>query len=282
MDDATLQSHLRTIDDQGYTVVEIEPDLNKRLVDTVNRLEEELDIQPKMNRAEGYNTKRIYNLLAKDPAFWEMPAHDAVLPVVTNLIDRWAILSGTTAMNIGPGEELQGMHTDEGNITLPRPRQPLMAVTIWALSDFTADNGATRIVPGSHKADREPRADEIDDAIPAEMPAGSVMIMHGGMWHCGGPNTTEDQWRMGANIQYCVGWMRGQQNHYLSLQPETVQAMPKRLQQLAGFGLHKGAMGHIDGASPGAVVGATETSQQAYQYTEKRTIQGQVSTVASD
>lgn len=274
MDQSTLDRHLKTIDDQGYTVVEVGSDLNKRLVDTVDRLEAELDVQPQMNRAEGFNTKRIYNLLSKDRVFWEMPAHEQVLPIVTSLIDKWAILSGTTAMNIGPGEELQGMHTDEGNITIPRPRQPLMSVAIWALSDFTADNGATRIVPGSHKADREPRPDEIGDAIPAEMPAGSVMIMHGGLWHCGGPNTTENEWRMGANIQYCVGWMRGQQNHYLAIPPEEVQAMPKRLQQLAGFALHKGAMGHIDGVSPGMVVGAEETSQRAYQYTEKRTIQG--------
>ena len=278
MDQIELDHHLKTIDDQGFTIVEIEPELTRRIVETVSRLEEELAIEPQRNRAEGFNTKRIYNLLSKDPVFWKMPAHENVLPIVTNLIDKWAILSGTTAMNIGPGEELQGLHSDEGNVSLPRPRQPLMAVTIWALTDFTAENGATRVVPGSHKADREPRSDETEDAIAAEMPAGSVMIMHGGTWHCGGPNTTEDQWRMGANIQYCVGWMRGQQNHYLGLQPETVQAMPKRLQQLAGFGLHKGAMGHIEGKSPGAVVGAAETAQRAYQYSEKRSIQGQPTT----
>jgi ectoine hydroxylase-related dioxygenase (phytanoyl-CoA dioxygenase family) len=276
MDQIELDHHLKTIDDQGFTIVEIEPELTRRIVETVSRLEEELAIEPQRNRAEGFNTKRIYNLLSKDPVFWKMPAHENVLPIVTNLIDKWAILSGTTAMNIGPGEELQGLHSDEGNVS--RPRQPLMAVTIWALTDFTAENGATRVVPGSHKADREPRPDETEDAIAAEMPAGSVMIMHGGTWHCGGPNTTEDQWRMGANIQYCVGWMRGQQNHYLGLQPETVRAMPKRLQQLAGFGLHKGAMGHIEGKSPGAVVGAAETAQRAYQYSEKRSIQGQPTT----
>jgi ectoine hydroxylase-related dioxygenase (phytanoyl-CoA dioxygenase family) len=275
MDSADIERHLATINEQGYTIVEIEPELNQRLVDTVNRLQSELDVVPKMNRAEGYNTKRMYNLLAKDRAFWEMPTHDNVLPIVTRLIDRWAVLSGTTAMNIGPGEQLQGMHSDEGNITIPRPRQALMAVTIWALTEFTAENGATRLVPGSHLADREPRPDEIEDAIAAEMSAGSVLIMHGGMWHCGGPNTTADQWRMGANIQYCVGWMRGQQNHYLSLPAEEVRAMPKRLQQLAGFGLHKGAMGHIDGVSPGAVIGAAATSRQAYEYSENRSIQGE-------
>ena len=117
-------------------------------------MEDELDIRPKRNRAEGYNTRRIYNLLAKDRAFWEMPVHERVLPLVTGLLDKWALLSGTTAMNIGPGEDLQGMHTDEGNITLARPHPAMMVVTIWALTDFTAENGATRLVPGSHKADR--------------------------------------------------------------------------------------------------------------------------------
>lgn len=269
MEARDVEAHLATIAEQGYTVVDIEPELTTRLRNTVTRLEDELGVEPRMNQAEGFNTKRMYNLLAKDRAFWEMPVHGQVLPIVEGLLDRRAILSGTTAMNIGPGEKLQGLHSDEGNITVPRPRMAMMAVTIWALSDFTADNGATRIVPGSHLADREPRPDEIDDAIAAEMPAGSVMIMHGGLWHCGGPNTTSDQWRMGANIQYCLGWMRGQQNHYLGLPAEDVREMPKRLQQLAGYGLHRGAMGHIDGSSPGAVVGAAETTKRAYAYSEK-------------
>jgi ectoine hydroxylase-related dioxygenase (phytanoyl-CoA dioxygenase family) len=274
MSGPTIEQHLATIDRQGYTIVQIEPDLTRRLAATVRRLEDELDIRPRRNRAEGYNTRRIYNLLAKDRAFWEMPVHEQVLPLVTGLLDKWALLSGTTAMNIGPGEDLQGMHTDEGNITLARPHPAMMVVTIWALTDFTAENGATRLVPGSHKADREPRADETADAIAAEMPAGSVLVMHGGTWHCGGPNSTTDQWRMGANIQYCLGWMRTQQNHYVGLAPETVAEMPKRLQQLLGFGLHKGAMGHVDGVSPGAVIGAADTTQRAYQYSETRSIQG--------
>ncbi len=270
----TVEQHLKTIDEQGFTIVQIEPELNRRLADTVKRLEDELDVQPKMNRAEGYNTKRMYNLLAKDRAFWEMPVHHRVLPLVNGVLDKWALLSGTTAMNIGPGEDLQGMHTDEGNITLPRPHAAMMVVTIWALSDFTAENGATRLVPGSHRADREPRPDEVEDAIAAEMPAGSVLVMHGGTWHCGGPNTTADQWRMGANIQYCVGWMRTQQNHYVGIPPEQVAEMPKRLQQLLGYGLYRGAMGHVEGLSPGAVIGAEATTQRAYQYAESRSIQG--------
>jgi len=172
-------------------------------------------------------------------------------------------------MNIGPGEELQGLHSDDGNVTVPRPHLAMMATTIWAIDDFTADNGATWIVPGSHRAEREPTADDNGDAIPAEMEAGSVLIMNSSLWHCGGPNTTRSAWRRGANVQYCLGWMRGQQNHYLSLPAHEVRAMPKRLQQLCGYALHKGALGHIDGMSPGAVVGAAETTKRAYEYAER-------------
>ena len=267
MDAATLDRHLATIDEQGYCIVEnaIEPELLREIRDTVARLEEELAVEPRGNRSEGFATKRMYNLLAKDDAFWQLPIHPNVLPFPERLLDPECILSGTTCMNIGPGEVHQGLHSDDGLVSVKRPRIPFMVTTIWAFTDFTDDNGATRIVPGSHRFDHEPRKGEDVEHIAAEMPAGSVLIVNGGTWHCGGANTTADDWRLGISVQYAQGYLRQQQNQYYSLSSDQVRRMPKRLAELCGFSLYRGIMGHVDGASPASFLGADHDEARAYQ-----------------
>jgi ectoine hydroxylase-related dioxygenase (phytanoyl-CoA dioxygenase family) len=167
-------------------------------------------------------------------------------------------------MHIGPGEVHQGLHSDDGLVSVKRPRIPFMVTTIWAFTDFTDENGATRIVPGSHKFDHEPRKGEHIEHIPAEMKAGSVLVVNGGTWHCGGANTSKDEWRLGISVQYCQGYLRQQQNQYYSLSPDDVRAMPQRLAALCGFSLYKGIMGHVDGASPGRYLGASDVDEIAY------------------
>ena len=167
-------------------------------------------------------------------------------------------------MDIGPGERLLGLHADDGFFKIGRPHRPMMSTTIWALTDFTADNGATRIVPGSHRDPGHPEPDDDSIAIAAEMPAGSVMIMDSQLWHCGGPNTTDDDWRLGLNVQYVRGFFRTQQNQYLSIPHEQVPTYPQRLRELLGFELYRGIMGHVDGVSPAAALGATSTNPNAY------------------
>ena len=266
MDAATFSQHLDTIEEQGYCIIEnaIEPNLVEEVRTSVARLEDELNIEPRGNRAEGFATKRMYNLLDKDRVFWNLPVHSNVLPFAEHLLDEECLLSGTTCMNIGPGEVHQGLHSDDGLVNVQRPRIPFMVTTIWAFSDFTADNGATRIVPGSHKFDHEPRKGQEVEHIPAEMETGSVLVVNGGTWHCGGANNTDSDWRLGVSVQYCQGYMRQQQNQYYSLSPEDVKAMPQRLAALCGFTLYKGIMGHVDGASPGRFLGAGHADEIAY------------------
>lgn len=266
MDQTALEKHLGTIEDQGFCIVEnaIPPNLLQRIRDAVARLEEELEVGPRNNPAEGFSTKRMYNLLDKDRVFWELPIHENALPFAEHLLDRECLLSGTTSMNIGPGERLQGLHSDDGLVTVPRPRIPFMVTTIWAITDFTDANGATRVVPGSHRFDHEPDYTKEYEHVPAEMPAGSILVVNGGTWHCGGANTSEDDWRLGLNVQYCQGWMRQQQNQYYALKPEDVREMPARLQQLCGFTLYRGIMGHVDGDSPGGFLGADRVAEVAY------------------
>ena len=257
MDDASIDRHLDRIATDGYTIVEgaIEPELTAGLRDTIRSLFERLDVQPRGNRAEGFATKRLYNLVPRNPIFQRLPVHDNVLPVVERLLEPECLLSGTTAMDIGPGEALQGLHADDGLFRIGRPHRPMMSTTIWALTDFTADNGATRLVPGSHREPGHPDPDDESVAIAAEMPAGSVLIMDSQLWHCGGPNTTEDEWRLGLNVQYVRGFFRTQQNHYLGVPPEQLASYSPRLRQLLGFELYRGIMGHVEGQSPAALLG---------------------------
>ena len=266
MDEIAISEHIRAIDDQGFTIVRdaIAPALVEELAAAIRLVSSQRGTVPRGNSAEGHATLRHYNLLAKDPVFQEMPVHENVLPVVERVLDRGCLLSGMTAIHIGPGEKLQPLHPDDLVMNVPRPHVPLMCVSMWALTDFTDANGATRYVPGSHKFDHAPDYSKQYETLPAEMPAGSVMIFHGSLWHGGGANCTEDGWRMGVNVQYCAGWVRTQQNPYLGIPPDVARGFSNRLLELCGFSLYKGIMGHVDGQSPGAVLGEARMAHTAY------------------
>ncbi|MEM7275061.1 MAG: phytanoyl-CoA dioxygenase family protein [Actinomycetota bacterium] len=262
MEPALIDDHLARIDADGFTIIQdaIEPELTAALRDTVRRCFDALGVEPKGNRAEGFATRRLYNLVPRDPVFRELPVHRNVLPLVESLLEPECLLSGTTAMDIGPGERLQGLHADDGLFRIGRPHRPMMATTIWALTEFTAENGATRVVPGSHREPGHPDPDDDGAAVAAEMPAGSVLVMDSQLWHCGGPNVTPDQWRLGLNVQYVRGFFRTQQNHYLSIPPDQLPDFSPRLRQLLGFDLYRGIMGHVDGRSPAAALGVDDDS----------------------
>lgn len=257
---------LQAIDDDGYVILEnaIDPALTAELRDALRHIFVELDVQPKGTRAEGFATKRLYNLVPRAEVFEILPMHPNVLPLVEQVLEPELLLSGTTAMDIGPSERLQGLHADDGFFKIGRPHRPMMVTTIWALTDFTAENGATRIVPGSHREPGHPQPDDNSRAIAAEMAAGSVMVMDSQLWHCGGPNTTADEWRLGLNVQYVRGFFRTQQNQYLSVPTDKIAGYPKRLRELLGYELYRGLMGHVDGQSPAAAIGADPDAKGAY------------------
>jgi ectoine hydroxylase-related dioxygenase (phytanoyl-CoA dioxygenase family) len=148
----------------------------------------------------------------------------------------------------------------------------MMVTSIWALTDFTADNGGTNYVPGSHRWESTPRPgvplpDDLD-VRSVEMAAGSVVVFHGSLWHGGGANTTSDEWRLGVNVQYCPGFVRQQQNPYLGIPAEVAATFPDRLLELLGYSLYKGIMGHVDGRSPGEVVFGERMAERAYRDAE--------------
>ncbi len=278
IDEPALTATLEAIDRDGFVVLDgvIEPDLVVILRDTIRRLQSELDVQVGESSFEGQFTRRMYNLLAKDPVFAAMPVHASVFPVVERLLDRDCLLSGMTAIDLGPGEVPQLMHGDDGIMSrhLQRPHAPMMVTSMWALTDFTAGNGGTWFVPGSHIRPDVPRPDgSLPDGVevrPLEMAAGSVMIFHGSLWHGGGANITTDEWRLGVNVQYCPGFVRQQQNPYFGIPVTTAESFSDQLLGLLGYRLYRGVMGHVDGRSPGEVVFGDRMAEVAYRDAESR------------
>ncbi len=250
-----LDDRLEEIRTQGYTVLEnvIEPPLVDALNAALDRLEAELGTVPGANPFEGHHTVRIYNLLARDPVFQAVPVHPAVLPVVEGVLDPGCLVSSLSSISIDPGETAQPIHADDTLIGLPRPHPPLVCNSMWALTDFTDENGATRIVPGSHRFATKPEYGSHPDSIPAEMPKGSVLVWNGSLWHGGGANRSRRR-RVGIAMNYCAGFIRQQENQQLGIPLALVKSFEPRLQELAGFGTYRHLMGHIDKGSPAQVL----------------------------
>jgi ectoine hydroxylase-related dioxygenase (phytanoyl-CoA dioxygenase family) len=247
-----LADHLERMKRDGFTVVEgaIEPSLVEALRDDIFRLERELAVAPATNIFEGTRTHRIYNLLARGTVYQQVPVHASVLPIVEGVLDRGCLVSSLSSIAIGPGETEQPLHADDQLIPLPKPHVSIICNTMWALTDFTIENGATRVVPGSHLADRSPLpfGEPVEFQF-AEMKAGSVLVFDGSIWHGGGANRTTER-RLGLAMNYCAGWMRQQENQQLGIPLDIARGFSERLRKLAGFGLYKKLLGHIDKCSP--------------------------------
>jgi ectoine hydroxylase-related dioxygenase (phytanoyl-CoA dioxygenase family) len=199
-------------------------------------------------------------LIARGPRFRDLVIHETMLSTIEAILGDGFLLSGTTSMHIGPGETNQRLHADDGMISLPRPHPATMVTTLWALSEFTKDNGATRLISGSHKeAAIAPDSDEDCTTLLAEMPAGAVLVLHGSTWHGGGPNTTGGATtgveRYGLSIQFVAGWCRQQQNLMLGTPREVVARYPRRLQELIGYSMYRNVMGHVDRNHPLGLLG---------------------------
>jgi ectoine hydroxylase-related dioxygenase (phytanoyl-CoA dioxygenase family) len=256
LDAATIEKHTATIDRDGFTILErvIEPGLVDALNEDLRHLETRFEITPANNSFEGARTLRVYNLLAFGKVYEAIPVHEQVLPVVEQVLDPGCLVSSISSITILPGETAQPIHADDQLIPLPKPHVPTVCNTMWALTDFTEANGATRVIPGSHTADRSPDYGAPYDSLPAEMPKGSVLVWHGSLWHGGGANQTEEP-RIGIAMNYCAGWIRQQENQQLGIPRETAAGFSPRLRRLAGYGIYSGLIGHIDKHDPVEMLG---------------------------
>src|ERR1700691_4294677 len=196
----------------------------------------------------GLLTRRTGSLIARSPSARRLVMHplalgttSEVLPQATNFQ-----LHLTQAIAIGPGQPAQAIHKDRWAFDFfPFPTgYEVQCNTIWALTDFTEANGATRIVLGSSTAD-DTQPFTQDDTEPAEMEKGSVLFYSGSVNHGGGANRT-DQVRIGLNITYNLAWLRQEENQYLATPSEIAQTLPVELLRLMGYDRGAYSLGYID------------------------------------
>lgn len=234
------------------------------------------------NPFEGLRTQRVYNLPALGRVFADLIEHPRVLAICDAFLAPNYLLTAAQAINIQPGEAAQALHFDDGFYPFPRPRRAFSFATIVAIDDFTAENGATEIIPGSHLW-----GDEVPDGVvtgddfaqrttygrgaadpenvlmrasrpqgakavalqPVVMPAGSVVVFAGTLWHRGGANRSNAP-RLALSMQYCEPWARQQENFTLGVPAEVARGLSDRVQELLGYSIHPPFMGHVNGLHP--------------------------------
>ena len=200
------------------------------------------------NAFEGIKTQRLYATLTKTRVCDKLATHPRIMALLDRMFMPNYLLSQLQVINIQPGEEAQFLHHDDGFYPLPRPRAPLGAASIFAIDDFTAENGATNIIPGSHLwGDKAPGKD--DKAMPAVMPKGSAIFYGGTFWHGGGANESGAD-RLAITAQYCEPWVRQQENYTLGVPKNIVRQLSPQLQSLLGYSILPPYIGMVNGVHP--------------------------------
>ena len=234
--------------------------VDDEVVDRVNA-----ELEPFLSRAYygegefwGDKTKRVSSLVAKSKTYGE---ELATCPQILGVMDRLLLshceryqLHVTQAVRIGPGQGLQIIHRDDALMPFRHPGPQCLCNTMWSLTDFTVENGATNVVLGSHTWDDDTYPDENTPRAHAVMPRGSCLIYLGSVYHGGGRNNSEDEWRTGAITGYSLGWLRQEENQYLAVPPAVARNLREDVQHLIGYHLHDFFLGWVEGHDPHVVL----------------------------
>jgi len=248
VDEQAIGSLLERVHEQGYVIL---PNLiYQDTVDAIRRESEPFLKYDGRTEFEGYRTRRIYSVIEKTFACNPIVEHPLVMALLDRLFQPNYLLSQLQVIEVMPGEVRQPLHHDDGFYPLARPRKPIGAALIWALDDFTADNGATLVYPKSHLWGDVPAAEiDVDKMVPAVMPAGSAVFFLGTLWHCAGANRT-DRPRLAATTQYCEPWARQQENYSLAISRERARQCSEKIQSLLGYSMLFPFIGFVDGRDP--------------------------------
>jgi len=205
------------------------------------------------------NSRRITGLVTRSETVCDWILHPTAREVSEHFLGPncdHIQLHVTAAVEVGPGARAQVLHREEDLFpffTVPRPN--LIVATMWAMTDFRADNGGTLLVPGSHRWPAERKA-EPHEVASAEMPAGSMLFWLGGTLHASGPNTTADDWRYGVILTYSAGWVRQEENQYLDTPTSVAANLSPELRDLIGYEMH-GGLGFYDPGMGPRITGKT-------------------------
>ena len=248
-------THAAEIREQGFTVIADFMDADA-IAEFRARLAPFLGSHRGRNDFEGFETERVYTLVARAKVFEDLATEPRLMALLSRFLEGAFLLSATHAINLMPGETAQGIHTDDGFYRQPRSSPAVGYSVIGAIDAFTAANGATEVIPGSHLwseddiARRRAEPGGLEKYLVAmEIPAGAAFVFPGKLLHRGGANTT-DKPRLAFTNQYCAGWARPQENFFLSVPKEIVRAMSPRAQALLGYELWPTFMGMVTASHP--------------------------------
>lgn len=258
-----LAAHVADIERDGFTII---PDFlsAEDLAEVRRVLGFYLGTHGGRNDFEGHLTERVYTLVARGRVFFRIALDPRILALCERYLLPNFLLTASQAIQIRPGESAQPFHADDLFYTIPRPRPMVSLSTIVAVDAFTADNGGTEVIPGSHLWGDAEVAGVLSDlmgtdpalqarlkaqARPVEMPAGACVVFSGTLVHRGGANRSRAP-RLAFSNQYCQPWARQQENFVLGVPVEVARQMPRRLQELLGYSIHPLFMGQLTASHP--------------------------------
>ncbi|MFN3521613.1 MAG: phytanoyl-CoA dioxygenase family protein [Phenylobacterium sp.] len=255
VDGFDLEAHAARLDVDGFTVIEDFMGAAD-LAEARRALAPYLGSHTGRNAFEGFATERVYTLVARGAVFERLAEEPRVMALLDRVLQPGFLLTASQAISIRPGEAAQALHYDDGFYRQPRPRPAISYTLIAAVDAFTDRNGATDIIPGSHRwsdADIEALMAEPERLTammrPMVMPAGACAIFAGTLLHRGGANRS-DRPRLAFTNQYCEPWARTQENFYLAIPASMVRAMSPRLKQLLGYEIWPPFMGQVTASHP--------------------------------
>lgn len=246
-----IQEYISLLNNNGYVII---PDLVRgdELKNLQSEIYQHLEVTP---NAEGlfwgFKTKRMSRVFSKSKQAQDLALHPLITDIMNNILGPFCEriqINLTQVIQIGSGENIQVIHRDDEVFPMAHPGMEFMVNAMWAIDDFTAENGGTIVWPGSHK---KPSTREVpeEELIHAEMKKGSVLIWLGSMQHCGGANKTSTP-RTGLTISYSLGWLRQAENQYLAYPPHIAKDFPEQLQDLIGYKVHRPSLGWYEGQEP--------------------------------
>lgn len=244
---------------QGYTLI---PDFlpPQRLAAVNEALRTLLGNFRGRNDFEGTLTERVYTLVARARVFQDIAEDERIMGLCEAFLEPNFLLTASQAICIYPGESQQPFHTDDAFYPIPRPRPMVSLSTIVAVDEFTAENGATQVIPGSHRwgdervrgegeSDSDLDARLAEQSVTVQMPPGTCVVFAGTLVHRGGANRS-DAARCAFSHQYCQPWARTQENFFLAIAPEQVREMSPRVQSMLGYSIHPPFMGQLSASHP--------------------------------